>query len=135
LKSAKSKLMVSTLMLPRPSTVISLQTYPGDVAQVGVLDASAVGLHANQLLARDERASVREPVMAQPLLPPPRPMASLFPLGSTATISLVPQLENQRRSPCHRGDSPQAETAQEDPGRSWPVRNVRNWGKPGSPLR
>jgi hypothetical protein len=135
LKSAKSKLMVSTLMLPRPSTVISLQTYPGDVAQVGVLDASAVGLHANQLLARDERASVREPVMANRCSHRRAPWPRCSHLGSTATISLVPQLENQRRSPCHRGDSPQAETAQEDPGRSWPVRNVRNWGKPGSPLR
>src|SRR5262245_54663992 len=43
---------------------------------------------------------------AQPLPPPPGPMTSVFTSRSTATISSVPQFENQRRPSCHRGDSP-----------------------------
>src|SRR3989442_14577639 len=37
-----------------------------------------------------------------------RAMTSLLPSRSTATISWATQLENQRRSSCHRGDSPKA---------------------------
>src|SRR5215211_3287667 len=37
-----------------------------------------------------------------------RTMTSLSPSRSTATTSCVPQSENQRRSSCQRGDSPNA---------------------------
>src|SRR6266581_296961 len=37
-----------------------------------------------------------------------RTMTSLWPSRSTAMTSCAPQSENQRRSSCHRGDSPNA---------------------------
>jgi len=43
--------------------------------------------------------------VAQPSPSGPSSTTSLLPSRSTATICLVPQFENHRRSSCHRGDS------------------------------
>src|SRR2546425_6391683 len=93
-------------MLPRPSTVISLQPY----GEMWLRSACRTRDPSGSTRTSSPPVTSMRPsgshFVPQPLPPPPGPITSLFPLRSTATISSVPQLENRRRPSCHRGDSP-----------------------------
>src|SRR5215208_1032070 len=93
-------------MLPRPSTRISLQPCSATPLRSACLTIDPSGsLRVSSWPVTSRRPSASQSV-AHPRPGGPCPTTSLLPSRSTATISCVPQLENQRRPSCQRGDSP-----------------------------
>src|SRR5215212_1914654 len=104
----KSKPMLPMYALPRPSTAMSFQGWSERLLKSVWVTSDPSGSRRSRSRSCAETIS-RRPSGSQSMQngnDGMRTMTSLLPWRSTAMSSCAPQSENQRRSSCQRGDSP-----------------------------